>query len=257
MRKLIYLLSISSVMMLFTSCFEKIDNWYTNTSSYDGRFSVAVTCEEDEDYDRDIRDGYELWIYNSAANVEDEIIIDTQVAVYIDEDGEIEEEGFPVRGKFKVTGNPLNFQGGSESVNLYSSSELNDDEYYLIIGGRFYSPSDLEDDDVGEEFDAIHLYARVSLEEGKITPLGATTIGGNKSDGVSLKITTYCDYLIVESYETPQDTWADPEEPEYAWRVKEGSRTNADGWEEHWTFDGYRYTGYPEDLGGQPPIIVK
>jgi hypothetical protein len=67
----------------------------------------------------------------------------------------------------------------------------------------------------------------------------------------------YFDYLVIESYETPQDTWSDPATPEYAWRIKEGSRVNADGWEEHWTLSGYRYTGLPEDLGNKPPIIEK
>ena len=257
MKKIKYFLGIAFITMFVTSCFEEIDNWYTNTSSYDGRFSVAVTCEEDDSYNANIQSGLELWIYNSAANVANEIIVDTHVAVIFNEDGKLEDEGYAVKGKFKVNGDPAGFKGNEKVWNLSANTDLHDGEYYLIIGGHYYNPSDLEDSDVGEEFDAIHLYARLSVEEGKISPKGATTIGGNKSDGLRMKITTYCDYLTVESYMTPSGSWVYPDVPEYAWRVKEGSRKNADGWEEHWTLDGYRYTGYPEDLGQQPPIIKK
>jgi hypothetical protein len=265
MKKIKYFLALFLITGLLSSCFDKIDNWYTNTSKYDGRYVVGTVCEEDDDYNVDIKYGYELWITNSAANIEDEIIIDTHVAIIVTEEkdgdfevAEIEDTGYAIKGKFKITGDPSRFQGGGIVPNLYSNSELTDGEYYLMIDGHYYDPSDLEDDDVGEEFDAIHLYARLSMEEGKITPQGAKTIGGNTSDAVSMKITTYCDYLVVESYTTPQVDWSDPAVPEYAWRVKEGSRKNADGWEEHWTLDGYRYTGFPEDNPNiKPPIIEK
>jgi len=266
MRKITIIISTSVAMMfMLASCFEEIENWYTNTSNYDGRYDVGITCEEDEDYNTVIRDGIQLMIYNSAANVADEIIIETNVAVVINEykDGdftirELVDEGYHVKGKFKITGNSSSFKGSGAVWNLYSNPNLAAGEYLIIFAGRYYwyTNTFFDDGDVGEEFEAIHLYSRLSMEESKITPMGATTIGGNKSDGLNMKITTYCDHLIVESYPTSQDTWADPNVPEYAWRVKEGSRKNADGWEEHWTFTGYRYTGYPEDDPNiLPPII--
>ena len=267
MKKVVYILGISTFMMLFTSCFEKLDNWYTNTFSYDGRFAVGIECEEDGDYTVDIKHGYELWISNSAANIENEIIIDAQVAVIVTEDTdgdfkvyEIEDEGYAVKGKFKVTGDPSNFKGQSESVNLYYEdmrvSAAN--EFWFIYGGNFYTLAQYgPPDDLEEEADGIQLYSRISLEEGKITPQGAETIGGNTSDGVELNITTYCDYLTYEAYEIPEANWTTPGVPEYGWKVKEGSRENADGWEEHWTLKGYRYTGYPEDIGQKPPIVEK
>ena len=246
-------------MMFCASCFEEKDNWYTNTSSYDGRFSVAITCEDDEYYDQVIENGYELWIYNSAANVADEIIIDTHIAANLDDD----EEGYSIKGKFKITGSPADFKGTATSSNLYIGSEVSDanNYYFYYPGYGFFLPSkwgDADADEVGEEYQGYQIYARITLEKGNITSQGKTTIGGNKSDGVYMKVTTYCDEVIIEGIETPKETWEHPARPEYAWRVKEGSRKNAEGWEEHWILDGYRYTGFPEDDPNiKPPIIVK
>jgi len=247
MKKLIYLFSISFVMILLTSCFKDLDNWYTETAGYDGRYAVAVTCEEYDDDNLTIEDGEELMIYNSAANVANEIIIDTHIA-----------DGYAIKGKFNVSGSPADFRGTAESPNvIYSSAISNANNYYFIYNGNYYLPSQFgAPDELGEEYEGIQLYSRLTLESGRITSLGATTIGGNKSDGLDIKITAYTDEFIVESYQTPQDTWADINEPELAWRIKAGTRMNADGWEEHWTFNGYRYTGYPEDIGATVPVIV-
>lgn len=250
MKKLIYLLSISSVMMLFTSCFEKLDNWYSETAAYDGRFVVAKTCEEYPEYNTVIEDGDEIMIYNSAANVANEIIIDTHL------------DDFPVKGKFKVEGNPAEFKAGQSVANISRSAEFShfDDDMYMVNaeGAPTAYPSALgTPDGLGEAYDAIQIYSKLSLEKGKITPQGAKTIGGNTSDGVYLEVTLYSEFLVIESYELPKEKWTDPAVPEYSWRVKEGSRRNADEWDEHWTLEGYRYTGFPEDLGTQPPIIKK
>ena len=51
MKKLIFVLSASLLMMSFTSCFKEIDNWYTETAGYDGRYSVAISCEEEPSLD--------------------------------------------------------------------------------------------------------------------------------------------------------------------------------------------------------------
>ena len=266
MKKLAYIIGILSIMLFFTSCFEKVDNWYSNTFSFDGRYVVGIECEEDDDYTVDIKFGYELWISNSAANIENEIIIDTHVAIVVDEymDGdfvvyEIEDEGYPIKGKFKVSGDPSNFKGASESVNFYYENGriASANEYYIIYNNRLYSLTAYTADELDEEASGVQLYSRITLDAGKITPLGATTFGGNKSDAVELKITTYCDYVDYIAYEIPEANWTVPGVPEYRWKIVEGSRENAEGWEEHWTLKGYRCTGYPEDIGTQPPIIEK
>ena len=250
MKKLLYVLSISSMMLLLTSCFEKIDNWYTNTAGYDGRYTVALSCEEYDDDNTVIEDGEELMIFNSAANIANEIIIDTHIA------------GIAVKGKYKVNGDPSNFVGAGNSLNLYYTypDEItNDNHYRFIYEGDDYAPSQFgSPDELGEEYEAIQYYASIVLESGKIVPKGATTIGGNKSDGVKVELVIYTDELVIESYETPQETWANPSEPELGWRVKAGSRRISEEMTEHWTLEGYRYTGYPEDdPHTQPPVITK
>jgi len=270
MKKLIYLLSVSSMVFMFSSCFEKIDNWYSETSKYDGRYVVGIACEEDEDevYSIDIKYGYELMIYNSAANVADEIIIDTYVGDIIEEymDGDFErydvytDDGAHIRGKFKISGSPAEFNGVAESENLYLLLPITTANNYFSFNaqGRLANPPTSKPTSAGLEINGIQFYTRMSLETGKITPLGKTTIGGNKSDGIFVKLILSHDLLVYESYEIPQADWGDPTKPEYKWRVQEGSRENADGWEETWVFDGYRYTGYPEDNPNiLPPIIEK
>ncbi|MEL7589583.1 MAG: lipid-binding protein [Prolixibacteraceae bacterium] len=244
MRKLAYI-GISSFVLLFTSCMEEIDNWYTNTSDFDGRFVVATTCEEYSSDNTTIADGNELMIYNSAANIENEIIIDTHVA------------GHAIKGKFKVTGNTAEFTAAEVADNLSRSSGLSDDDFYVLKNGAPDKyPSGLGDpESAGIEHEGVQLYSRLSLGNGKIIPKAATTIGGNVSDSVYVETTMYFDLVTIESYQIPEADWSDPNEPEYDWRVKAGSRTNAAGWEEHWTLAGYRYTGFPEDVNPKVPII--
>jgi hypothetical protein len=224
---------------------EEIDNWYTNTADFDGRFVVATTCKEYSSDNTTIADANELMIYNSAANVKNEIIIDTHIA------------GFPIKGKFTVTGNTLEFSATDAVDNRSRSAELSDDDFYVLEDGTpVASPSDLDDPEAaGIEYDGVQLYARLSVEAGKIIPKAATTIGGNVSDSVFVETTMYFDLVTIESYQIPEADWSDPNVPEYGWRVKAGSRTNAAGWEEHWTLAGYRYTGFPEDVNPSVPVI--
>ncbi|MFV0267671.1 MAG: lipid-binding protein [Draconibacterium sp.] len=245
MRKLIYI-SIASLMVL-SSCFEEKDNWYSNTRAYDGRFVVAITCEEYSDDNKTIKDGEEVLLYNSAANVENEIIIDTHVA------------GHALKGKFSLAGTPLEFSAEEVVVeNISRSAELSDNDFYVLneSGTPVARPSGLGTPDTADvEYPGVQLYSRLSLLGGNIRPDGATTIGGNTSDSIYVKVKTYCDFVTIESYLLPEEEWNKPDVPEYAWRLKENSRSNASGWEENWTFSGYRYTGFPEDLNPDTPII--
>ncbi len=254
MKKIGYCLALAMMTALFTSCFEDVDNWYTETSEYDGRYVVATTCDEYSDDDTTIEDGNELLIYNSAANVKNQIIIDSYIAINKEDN-----ISFHIKGKFDVEGSPSGFKATTSTSNIASSTTLNNDEYYVIFDGVYYRLSDLgEPTEAGEEYDGVQLYSHLSIDEGKIIPQGATTIGGNVSDSVYLAITTYAEYLTIESYQIPENEWTVAGVPEFDWRVKAGSRTNADGWEEHWTLDGYRYTGYPEDNPStKPPITEK
>jgi hypothetical protein len=237
MKKLIYILAIFSIMMSFTSCFEKIDNWYSETSTYDGRFVVATTCEEYSDDNTTIAAGVETMIYNTAANIGNEVWIETHVA------------GESIKGKFKLTGNSASFTAGEMVKNINSATYYIDTDYGLAPFSSAYADYFRVPTAAGQLNDGIQLYTRITLEEGKIIPEGATTIGGNVSDSIILKTVMHHDYVQFISYELPQNEWEDPQVPEYAWKLKEGSNTPADDddWDEHWTLAGYRYTGFPED----------
>ncbi|WP_419033707.1 lipid-binding protein, partial [Dysgonomonas gadei] len=219
--------------LVFTSCLEEKDNWYTETAALDGRYVVATTCAEYSSDNTAIEDGEEAMIYNSAANVKDEIWIETHVA------------GAAVKGKFKITGDASAFKGATaEAKNV--STLLS----YIYVNGNFYNPATYaKPTAVGQLIDGIQLYTRITLVEGKVTPKSATTIGGNISDGVYIKTIMHHDYVQFIGYQTSEDDWEDPNVPEFAWQLKAGSNTPADsdGMDETWTLEGYRYTGYPED----------
>jgi len=223
---------------MFTSCLQKLDNWYTETAAFDGRYVVATTCEEYSDDDTSIADGNEAMIYNTAANVKDEIWIESQVA------------GEPVKGRFKITGDASDFKGADSQVeNVNSQDYLIDTDYGWAPFDPSYSDYFRVPDAAGQLNDGIQLYTRISLVEGKIIPKGATTIGGNVSDSVYIKTVMHHDYVQFISYQLPEDEWSDPAVPEYGWMLKDGSNTpaDADGWDETWTLAGYRYTGFAED----------
>lgn len=232
MRNLGYIIS-AFICMALTSCMEEKDNWYTETAALDGRYVVATKCAEYSSDDTAIEDGEEVMIYNSAANVKDEIWIDTHVA------------GAAVKGKFKITGDASGFKGAdAESKNIKALTS------YIYVDGKVYNPATYEKPTAaGQLVGGIQLYTRITLVEGKVTPKGATTIGGNVSDGVYIKTIMHHDYVQFVSYQASEEDWEDADVPEFAWELKEGSNTPADsdGWDETWTLEGYRYTGYPED----------
>ena len=241
MKKVIRLINISLVtMFLFTSCFDKMDNWYSETAAYDGRFIVSATCDEYSSDDIPLSDGMEMWLFNSANNLANEIWIDNFSIA-----------GFPMKAKLNVAGDALSFKTNSD-FSLYNDTET---AYVLNADGNpagYYPPDATA---AGETIDCVQLYTRISIDEAGIIKSGATTPGGNKSDSIYIKATLYQDAFKAESYETDATTWDDPAVPEYSWKIVEGSIVNADGWEEHWTMSGYRYTGFPEDLGANPPIV--
>ncbi|MDR1502847.1 MAG: hypothetical protein LBT43_10375 [Prevotella sp.] len=232
MRNLGYIIS-AFICMALTSCLEEKDNWYTETAALDGRYVVATTCAEYSSDNTAIEDGEEAMIYNSAANVKDEIWIETHVA------------GAAVKGKFKITGDASGFKGATaEAKNV--STLLS----YIYVNGNFYNPATYaKPTAVGQLIDGIQLYTRITLVEGKVTPKSATTIGGNISDGVYIKTIMHHDYVQYIGTLVPEKDWKVPGVPEFVWELKDGSNTpaDADGWDETWTLEGYRYTGYPED----------
>ena len=237
MKKILYLLGIVAATLLFASCQEELENWYSNTEAYDGRFVVATTCEEYSSDDTSIEDGLELMFYNTADNVSDEIWLDTEVA------------GQHIKGRFKLTGSPSSFKGNEIAENIASDSYYIDTDYGWAPFSSGYAGYFRVPTAAGQLNDGVQLYTRITLLEGQILPEAATSIGGNTTDSLYVTSIMHHDFVQFESYRTPEEEWDDAEVPEYAWRVKPGTNTPATAadWDEHWTLAGYRYTGMPED----------
>jgi hypothetical protein len=176
-------------------------------------------------------------IYNTADNVADEIWLDFHVA------------GLPQKGKFKLNGTAQGASGTAMVENISSSDYYIDTDYGLAPFTSSYAGISACRKGAGELNDGIQLYTHITLESLKILPGAATTIGGNTTDSIYVKVILHHDYMQFESYRTDPETWADPDVPEYAWDIKPGTNTpaDADDWNENWTLAGYRYTGYPED----------
>ena len=234
MKKIVLYLSM---VVCVVSCNEELDNWYSQTFNYDGRFVVSSVCQEFPSKSAIIEDGNEIYLYNTAANVANEVWLD-------DVSGK-----FPFKSKLILNGNPDNFSGTETVGNINSKIFIyNEDEEEYVE----FSPGNSADFPVvnaaGQLCDGYQEYVRMSLDEGKIQPKGATSPGGNVVDGIQLKITLHTDNVKFISVLVSEDDWKDPDVPEYEWKFQSGSNSPDPTKVEHWTLSGYRYTGYPEDL---------
>ncbi|GAP72379.1 hypothetical protein SAMD00024442_3_103 [Candidatus Symbiothrix dinenymphae] len=232
MKKLRYMMSIV-VCMALVSCENEIDNWYSETFDYSGRFVVGGTCEEYNADDFSVSDGLEVQIYNTAANIANEIWIEGYVVQA--------DEPFHFKGKFKITGTPEHFTSTDAVVvnAAYAGQQL------IAPGVPFgnagyagYVPVPTASE---ERTWGVQWYARLTLVEGGIFPKAATTIGGNTADSVYLKLAMH--YDPIEYVSTPDLEWKfDPTS------VIAPTTVPDDDEAEHWILTGYRYTGYPEDM---------
>ncbi|GHU66048.1 hypothetical protein FACS1894123_12030 [Bacteroidia bacterium] len=239
MRKLGYIIGVFVCSMALTSCQNEIENWYSETFDYAGRFVVATACDEYDSDNTAIEDGLEVMIYNTAANTSDEIWVEFSIA------------GFHQKGKFKLKGNSAD-AAGVETVenNISTDTYYIDTDYGLAPFDPSYAAYFRVPSAADELNDGVNLYTRITLDTLKIIPQAATTIGGNTSDSIYVKFTLHHDYMLFVSQAIPEEDWEDPAVPEYEWVIKPGSNSPADpaDWDEHWAVSGYRYTGFPEDL---------
>lgn len=234
MKKIVLYLSVVACMV---SCYEELDNWYSETFNYDGRFVVSSACQEFPSKGAIIEDGNEIYIFNTAANVPNDIWLD-------DVSGK-----FPLKSKLTLNGTPDNFSGTAKVQNVSSKYFIfNEDEGEYVEFSPGNSADFPEATAAGQLCDGYQEYAEMTLDEGKIKPKGATSPGGNVVDGIELKITLHTDNVKFTSVLVPEDDWEDPAVPEYTWSVQTGSNSPDPTKVEHWTLAGYRYTGYPEDL---------
>jgi hypothetical protein len=234
---LLYLSVVACAISVFTSCENELDSWNSATYEYAGRFVVAATCQENPALDKIIERGNEIYLYNTAANISNEIWLEDVSRV------------FPLKGKLSLTGNSLSFKAENVAENVNSIAAIYNTDYSEYV--QFVS-ANKGDFPVANAANLLssgkQLYMRVKLEEGKILPKSATSIGGNSVDSIYLKITLYTDSIQFISYALDEEEWANSGIPEYAWKIKPESNVARPDWDEHWTLAGYRYTGYPEDL---------
>jgi len=236
MKKIVLYLSIVGLLVAVTSCDEKLENWYSATRDYDGRFVVAFNCPENLLKSVIVEDGNEIYLYNTAENKANDIWLDDVFGV------------LPLKSNFKLNGTSGGFSGTGTVDNIKSKLFILNDEGKYIE----FSAANRSDFPVaiaaGQVCNGIQEYARATLTEGKISPGGATSVGGNPTDGILLKLTLHTDNVKFVSVEVPEEEWENPLVREFEWKLKDGSNSPDASKDEHWTIKGYRYTGYPEDL---------
>lgn len=221
MKRLIILIGIFlSYAMFLSSCHEEVDNWDSATLDYSGRYVIKLLSEDGQDVYWDY-DGTEIQIYNTAANVGNEI--------WMDDFGVL----FPLKSKFFLKGTPDSFSSVQSAYD-----QLTDNLYCYEL------PEDMpvaEGESVTEE----RWYLRAAIYDGKITKSGFTTKGGNRTDAISFRIKLYSGTATFTSYTLPESEWANPTTPEYAW--KQVSVQYDPELDETYLVEGYRYTGFDED----------
>ena len=222
MRKISIFLGVLFSCLIFTSCHEEVENWDSAVLDYSGRYVVKLLSEDGQaitDYD-----GTEIQLYNSSANLANEMWIDDFQTI------------FPLKTKINFSGTTANFASVETDFN-----KLTDNQY------AFSAPSTSPTAE-GETYvidGNSSRYLRAILLEGKITPDGYTTKGGNVTDAIRLKIKLYVGSLTFTSYKTPEAGWANPNVPEFAWELTGMEHTPE--LDETYIIEGYRYTGYSED----------
>ena len=267
MRKIIFLL-VAAGLVLASCAKEEVDGTVTQDTYAGEWIVVSGTCTEFTDimalasavtvtvpssvWNMAFEDEVQIIISNSAANVADEIIIETSWppipepywAEYDEEEGY--DTPISIRGKFKLTGSPAGFSGNAKSENILSASGFSASEYYAFDEDGFYSMQQLIDwgytakycYDNGYDWECLQLYTGFELLDSKITPNGATTKGGYTADAFTMKVKMYIDYVIIEPYETSTD--------EYAFRIQASSRQPG-AHSLSYTLEGHRKTGFAND----------
>lgn len=221
MKNLIVLISaFFSCAMFLSSCHEDVDNWDSATLDYSGRYVIKLLSEDGQEVYLDY-DGTEIQIYNTAANVANEIWLDDMKAL------------FPLKSKFFLEGTPAGFSSAQLAY-----EQLTDNLYSYEL------PGDTPEAD-GESVTEERYYLRAAIYDRKITKGGYTTKGGNLTDAISFKIKIYSGTATFTSYILPESEWASPTTPEYAW--KQESVQYDPELDETYLVEGYRYTGFDED----------
>lgn len=206
--------------LLFTSCEQDIEVWDSETLDYSGRYVIKLMNEDMSTVYSDY-DGSELMIYNTSANVANEMWLEDMSHL------------IPLKSKFFFTGSPVSFK----SVNT-EFDKLTDN--LLAISLPTAAPTA-----EGQTKEEARDYLRALVVDGKIIPEAVTTKGGNIADSLFLKVKLYSGKVAFKSLKKPEKEWANPTKPEYKWALSSVSHDATK--DEVIVIGGYRYTGFPED----------
>jgi len=192
--------------------------WDSQALEYSGRYVISLLNEDGTSAGVE---GQEIQLYSTAQNLKSEIWIDDLAGI------------FPLKSKFSLSGNS----------NLFKSSSLNFDSLTNNLSSLTLptpAPSS-----AGLSITKDRGYIRSGVIEGKIIPKAATTLGGNVSDSIYMKITLYSGTVTFKSYSVPVKLRADPEVERFAWKYD--SVTYDTTLDETYIISGYRFTGFTED----------
>jgi hypothetical protein len=225
MKKL-YVLCLTACFA-WTACDQELDIWDSETLDYSGRYLFELYDEEMKDIYLNYSIDQEIQVYNTSDNRANEIWIND---IY---------HNFPFKSKFFLEGNASSFQSKSTDF-----AQLTDNEYSFDFPGN--DPQSADDRVAIPQY-----FLRCYINEGKIIPGGATTVGGNRVDSIYIKLTLYNGTVYFKSAWIPEEERTDPSIA-YKWEI-ENVTTELDPDDpdmeasETYILSGHRYTGLPED----------
>ncbi|RZT96959.1 lipid-binding putative hydrolase [Ancylomarina subtilis] len=215
MKKLLYILVVGLIGL--TACNDDIEIWDSAVLDYSGTYVVDLT-----DVDGNVHHDM-IEIYNTAANVENEVIID-------DHNGTIE-----LRSKFSLDGDFSNFK--SKSIDF---ADLALNENAIADAKPETAPTGLDQTASPETW-----YIKAAITEGKILPKGMTTEAGNVADSIYMKVVLYSGTVNFKSASVPTEYRANPDVEEFEWVFVDVAHDATK--DETVVISGNRYTGFPED----------
>lgn len=220
MKNIFLYLMGACLSLSLVSCDNEIEIWDSATLDYSGSYLYTVTLE-DGTLDHGYNNEYMLEFYNTSANVENEIFIDDH------------DKYFEMRSKFSLDGDFTNFK--SKSLVF---ADLTDNEKTLVVPSG--KPLKL---DTITAIDRSNI--RAAIVEGKIIAKGATTLGGNVTDSLYVKMTLYSGTVNFKSVSVPVEYRANPDKEEFEWELV--SVVHDETKDETVTIAGHRFTGFSED----------
>jgi len=225
MKNIINKFFLVAVVMIvglsFTSCDEEIEIWDSATLEYSGTYVYELKNADATTTYVGYSDQNKIEIYNTSANVENEVIIYDHGKM------------FPLKSKFNFSGDPTNFA----SKSLLFEELTNNEEAVELPDSKPVALTDV----LSEDRD----YLRAAVVEGSILEDAMTTIGGNVADSIYFKIVLYSGTANFKSVAVPVEYRANPDKEEFEWELV--SVVRDDTKDETYVISGHRYTGFSED----------